>query len=108
MKLNTMTKDERSLLLFLESCSVEKGGIIDTRHINALDLTIAERWSRDNFIQFGRICFKDIEKLNKNSGKAYTHWVTLSKEAWKLASKEREARCSRLYKKRNWKKTSEK
>lgn len=29
-----MTKEEKSLLLYLETCATEKGGKVDARHMN--------------------------------------------------------------------------
>ena len=89
--LETMDKDERSLLLFLESCAVEHGGRVDIRHMNPQDLQIICQWVDEKLIEWGRIKSKDI-KLH------FTHWVILSDKAWKLAHKERRARCERLMK----------
>jgi hypothetical protein len=105
--LETMTKDERSLLLFLEACAVDKWGKIDARHMNKLDLGIAERWDKEKFIGFGRIAYKFINTDKAAFGIA-THWCKLSDEAWKLAHEERKARGIRIWNKRDWKTTEEK
>lgn len=102
-----MNKDELSLLLYLESCSVDQGGLIDSRRMNKDDFDIAERWKKDRFIRFGRICFKDIQRLNHGQ-LSITHWVNLSKTALKKAHEERRARSIRMWSKRTWKTTSEK
>lgn len=87
--LDTMSKDERSLLLFFETCAVDYGGKIDVRHMNKEDMDIAKKWNKEGFVKFGRIKFHDI------IGK-HTHWCEFSEEAWKLAHQERRARCCRI------------
>jgi hypothetical protein len=87
--LETMTRDERSLLLFLETCAVDYGGKVDARHMNDDDFNIAKQWNAEGFIEFGRIKFHDIVEKK-------THWVTLSIDAWTLAHTERKERAERL------------
>lgn len=84
-----MTKDEASLLLYLESRSVDDGGSVDVRRMNSDDFEIVTRWIEEGFIQFGRIAFHSI----KSSG--ITHWVKLSERAWIIAHTERRARADR-------------
>jgi hypothetical protein len=107
MKLSEMTKDERSLLLFLETCAVDQGGLVDIRHMNDDDKMIVEVWMGDGFIDYGRIKFHDIENFSHTNGKQYTHWVNLSDEAFKLAHEERIARSKRLWNSRTWHRTGE-
>jgi len=90
--LDTMTKDEKSLLLFFETQAVDYGGKInDTRHMNKEDFEIAEQWNREGFIKFGRIRFHSIVKDSYS-----TRWCELSDEAWILAHAERKARYKRI------------
>ena len=89
MKLDDMTKDERSLLLFLETCAVDYGGKVDGRRINKEDIDTARKWNTDGFVKFGRIKFHDIAFH-------HTHWCELSDEAWAIAHEERRARYERL------------
>lgn len=100
-KLSELSKDERSLLIYFESCSVDYGSKINALHMNAIDGEITERWNKEGFIGFGRIGISYITSDNR------TNWVTLSSLAWKLAHQERKERFKRIYSKRNWKKTSE-
>lgn len=99
--LETMTKDERSLLLFLESRSVDNSGRVKTVHMNADDMKLAERWNREGFVKFGRIASEDLTEYG-------SHWCHLSDEAWQLAAAERKARASRTWEKRDWKTAEEK
>lgn len=98
MNLEQMTRDERSLLLYLECCCVDYEGLIDVRKMNKEDIEIAKRWNEAGFITFGRVSAKSIF-----SGSAKkSHCCTLSPEAWNLAHRERIARFERNYKKRTW------
>jgi len=100
MKLEEMNRDERSLLLFLESCTVDQGGRVDSRRMNKEDFDLAKKWADSGFVEFGRVVHADIFR-------SLSHWCQLSEEAWKLAHEERIARSKRLWEKRNWKKTRE-
>ena len=101
MQLETMTKDERSLLLFLESRATDQAGRVKTVHMNDADMKIAERWNREGFVKFGRIASEDLNEFG-------SHWCFLSDEAWQLAAAERKARAARTWAKRAWKTTEEK
>jgi hypothetical protein len=100
-----MTKEEKSLLLFLETQAVDYWGKVDIRHMNEDDMNIAERWNKEGFVKFGRICYKDIKPAGV---KVSTHWVNLSDKAWRAAGDERKARAIRCWNKRTWKTTEEK
>jgi hypothetical protein len=91
MNLSEMTKDERSLLLYLETCAVDYGGKVESKHMNNDDFEIAKRWNESGFVKFGRIKFKSII-----AGK--DHWCELSDEAWSIAHQERKARYNRIIK----------
>lgn len=106
MKLSDMTKDERSLLLFLETCAVDCGGLVDVKHINREDMALVKKWDESEFIRFGRVRFDDIERL-RIGHTHYTHWCELSELAFTLAHEERRARAVRMGKKRTWVRTDE-
>jgi len=98
-----MSKEEISLLLFLECRAVDHSGRVKTIHMNTDDMKIAERWNEEGFVKFGRIAFANLTK-----GRDGTHWCHLSEEAWRVAAAERKARAGRLWIKRIWKTTEEK
>ncbi len=102
--IDELSKDERSLLLFFETCVVDHGGLVDVRHMNSDDYTIADTWVKTGFVDFGRVQFSDIIQTSKSK---YTHWCKLSENAWILAHQERRARAERLEKSRKWIKTKE-
>ena len=101
MQPSDMSKDERSLLLYLETCAVDHAGLVDIRHMNSDDIELANKWSDSGFIKFGRVAFHDINK-------GYSHWCQLSVDAWSLVNAERFARAARTFSKRTWRTTDEK
>ncbi len=107
MKLADMTKDERSLLLFLETCVVDQGGLVDTRHMNDDDRRIVGVWKVCGRVDFGRVCFEDLERLQTGAHQM-SHWVELTDEMFALAHEERRVRSARMSEARTWKKTKEK
>lgn len=95
MQLEKMTKDEKSLLLYLETRVVDYGGRVNTIHMNRDDMKIAEKWNKSKFVRFGRI----VMRHHNSDG---THWCILSDEAWKLVHQERKNRHARLWLSKNW------
>ncbi len=89
MKIENMSKDERSLLLYFECQAVDYGGKIDTRRMNRTDFDIAEQWNGNGFARFGRIFSGDIRHN-------FDHWCILSEDAWVEAHRERRARNVRV------------
>lgn len=95
-----MTRDQISLLLYLETCAVDHAGRVNMARMNADDFRQAEEWAKAWFIQFGRIASKHI---NRDGAR----WVTLSDEAWKQAHEHRKARAARMWEKREYATTDE-
>src|SRR6266852_5007231 len=83
-----MSKDELSLLLFLETRAVDHGGKVQTAHMNAGDFEIAKKWNKKGFILFGRVRHRDITQGG-------SHWCQLSEAAWEAAHAERKTRAAR-------------
>lgn len=100
MQTEKLTKDEKSLLLFLETRQVDYGGRVNLQHMNDEDMEIAERWNKEGFIGFGRIVIR-----NHNSDG--THWCRLSKEAFEVAHELRKERAERMWLNRTWLGTKE-
>jgi len=85
-----MTKNEKSLLLFLETQAVDHGGALDGRHMNADDFAIAVRWRDEGFLRR----FERIPAALLGAYHPRTHIVVLSPEAFVLAHSERLARAA--------------
>jgi len=93
VKLEELSKDERNLLLYIETCAVDYGGLVHSQRINGDDREILKRWNESGFVSFSRITFASIQLLHD---KHNTDLVRLSEEAWKLAHEERRARNVRM------------
>lgn len=100
MKIKDMTRDEKSLLLFLETRQVDYGGRVNTQHMNSDDMEIATKWNKSGFVGFGRIVIR-----NHNSDG--TNWCKLSQEAFKIAHKLRKERADRMWQNKTWLSTEE-
>lgn len=100
-----MTKNELSLLLFLETRAVDHGGLVDQKHMNDDDRAILEMWTKDGFVESGRVCYADV-KISRTH--QCTTWVKLSDNAFEAAHAERRARADRMWKNRSYLTTKEK
>ncbi len=89
-----MTKDQASLLLYLETCLVDYGGKVENCRINSDDFAQVELWNVEGFMSFGRLWAS--EAFNTKRSRLATHWVLFSEEAWKEAYKLRRERSVRL------------
>lgn len=101
MEHSTLTRQELSLLLYLETRAVDHSGRVDSVHMNAEDFGIVERWNNDGFVSFGRIS-------SKNCNSDGSHWCQLSEDAWKIVGEELKARAKRKWENRRFKTTQEK
>lgn len=92
ISLSEMNKDERSLLLYIESVSVDYGGLVNRLRINDDDREILRRWDKEGFISYCRLSSENVVMpIDKNDSSI----VFLSDEAWELAHEERRARSLR-------------
>lgn len=96
----SLTKTERTLLLFLETSCVDFAGVYDPRRINDEDLAIMNQWKEEGFIDHGRIAFK-FHKPTR------TVWCKISPEAMDLAHTLRKERAERMWDNREWRTTAE-
>lgn len=94
------TRDQKSLILFLETRVVDYAGRIQMAHMSADDTAQAEVWAKAGFIGFGRIACQDINRGG-------THWVAFTDEAWDAAHRERRAKGKRMHQKRSYQTTQE-
>lgn len=94
--IDKMTKDEKNLLLYFESCLVDHNGYVCGARINEDDIKIAEKWKEEKFISFGRIPFHEIKH---NTQFPNTNWVRFTEDAWVIAHQLRKERSERMIKK---------
>lgn len=90
-----LTKDERSLLLYFETCAVDNSGRVEMIRLNDTDREIAKRWHASGFVRFGRIRAAFVTPRSSH----YTH---LSEEAWALVHTLRKERAERGWSNRNF------
>jgi hypothetical protein len=89
------TKNEQSILIYLETCLVDGRGRVDGRRMNDTDLRIIRKWMVDGYIRFGRLPFKCIDALHK-MGIIASHWVRLTDVAVRDAHTIRMERANRM------------
>ena len=97
----TGTKVQKSLLLYLETCIVDKSARVNLQHMNDEDVEQAETWNEAGFIGYGRIIANDCTATG-------CMWVTFSDSAWEAAHRERRARGHRMIAGRPYMTTAEK
>lgn len=76
-----MTRDERSFLLYAESCCVDAGGLLVAERMNADDHAAAARFVALGLMTFGRI----PSELLATSFASPTHYAELTEAGWQLA-----------------------
>ena len=97
-----MNRQDVALLLYLETCAVDHGGLIDARKMNEGDFVLAENWVSAGFlVGFGRVASECIKGHR-------TRWVNLSDRAWFEAHRQRRQRHQRIWERRPWYTTEEK
>ena len=84
-------RQKNSLLVYLETCAVDYSGKVVGARMNAEEIEQARQWHEEDYLQFGRLPFKDIPKQMA----ATTHWVVLSDNAWQDAHRLRRERSDR-------------
>ncbi|MBR8434795.1 hypothetical protein KDW37_28950 [Burkholderia cenocepacia] len=89
----TLTKVERSILLYAETCCVDAGGLLEGKRMNADDMTALRKFADAGILSFGRIPFHLLASLS--SLRQPTHWITLTDDAWQLAHALRRQRAAR-------------
>lgn len=72
-----------SLLLYLETCAVDNGGLVDGRRMNKEEFALARKWNDEGFLFFGRRLLSEI-KVPGN-----THYVVLTRSSFAMAGNER-------------------
>lgn len=93
IRLEDMSREEKSLLLYLETRCVDYGGVVSMQRMNAEDLDIVKRWASADFIAWGRIVASAIQGDK-------THWCYLGVDAWRIAQTLRQERAMRNYERR--------
>jgi hypothetical protein len=89
----TITREQASILLYVESCAVEYGGLLEGVRINATDLRALVSLTEAGYLTFGRIPGKLLGSFQRG----VTHWCDLTDAGWALAHQMRRARAARSH-----------
>jgi hypothetical protein len=87
----TVTRDQRSALLYVESCAVEYGGLLEGIRMNEADHKALTELSDAGFLTYGRIPGKMLGTFQRG----VTHWCDLTETGWALAQQLRRARAAK-------------
>lgn len=88
---DTMTKDERSMLVYAETCVVDYSGLLEGQRMNRADMEALKKFKAAGLLDYGRI---PAALLDRSYGK--THWVTFNESAWTLAHQLRRVRAQQI------------
>ena len=84
--ITALTRDEKSILLYAETCLVDRGGLLEGMRMNEADMAALKKFKEAGALDFGRIPFKTISTLiHPHNGGQFTHWVTFHEPAWQAA-----------------------
>lgn len=78
----TLTKIERSILLYAETCVVDYAGLLEGKRMNSDDIEALKKFEAAGILKFGRI---PARVLGSMISRECTHWVEFTEAAWVLA-----------------------
>ena len=80
-------RQEKSILLYAEDCLVNNLGRLNGLKMNDEDLTNLKKMKEEGLLDFGRLPFHEIERLQKyfNRLTLPTHWVSFTDAAYTLS-----------------------
>lgn len=91
-EIGELTKDERSLLVYCESCLVDYGGLLEGQRMNEADLKALRKFEVSRILKYGRI---PSALLGEYVGsRKPTHWVQFNKDGWIVAQELRKRRAA--------------
>lgn len=90
-----LTKAEQSVLLYLETCAVDAGGLAESVRMNNDDFDAIAVLTADGFLNFGRI-YSKLLNTHGFSRSNPTHWVELTELGWAAAAACRRSPVARL------------
>lgn len=104
MQYSRFTRDERNLLMYLETRLVDHQGLVNELQMNDEDRAIARRWNEEGFLQYGRVpaqflgmrASSDRTARAKKTREFFSRegitWVRFSDQAWRFAARARQER----------------
>lgn len=94
------TREEASTILYLETCAVDHGGMIEPVRMNADDWQIVQQLQDAGLLRFGRLLSDAIRKFS--GPHRYTHWVEFTQAGFTLAATLRQQRAERNMMDKSW------
>lgn len=91
LTIETITRDQRSILMYAETCAVDHGGLLEGIRMNKTDLDSLAELAAAGILTFGRIPGKMLGTFKRNN----THWCDLTEAGWSLAYQLRRARAAK-------------
>lgn len=88
-----LSPGEQSILLYLETCAVDAGGLAEGVRMNSDDFDAIAVLTAEGFLDFGRIYSKLLNPPGFTSKP--THWVELTPLGWAAAAACRQSRALR-------------
>lgn len=91
--MNGFTRDQKGLLLYLESRSMDHRDIVNTLHMSHGDLEQAAEWAKEGFLlAWRRLPWAWVDQYSESGMKGCTHFVKLSAQAVAQAHQFRQER----------------
>ena len=92
--IDEFSRQERSILLYAETCLVDNYGRMNQTRMNKEDFDNLDKMKAEGLLDYGRLPAKEIESYMKLLGRfqTATHWVSFTEEAWELVLIMRKAR----------------
>lgn len=88
LAIDKMTHDQKSCLLYLETCAVDHGGLVEGQRMNREDHDAAKVFQAAGLVELHRI----PSFLLDHTGRPYTHWCRLTDAGFTLAHTLRQQR----------------
>lgn len=85
-----LTKTDKSILLYAESCMVDYGGLLEGQRMNGEDIESLNKLRDAGILDYGRIPGRLMGKLPTERNVSY--WVTLTDAGWLMSAQLRRER----------------
>lgn len=90
MNINEMTRDEKSMLLYIETCNVDGDCLLVASKMNVADIEAMKKFQQEGLLlRSGRIPYR---MLQNNGLSVRTHYAELTDAGWELAHQLRKQR----------------
>jgi|GEM_PF-4420500 len=89
--LDTITREQRSILMYAETCAVDYGGLLEGIRMNTADHDALKELVAAGMLTYGRI----PGKLLGTFARSVSYWCDLTEAGWALAFQLRRARAAK-------------